>query len=95
MDPNRIEWYCRLSSAASRHSDLRQAAHIGGPGSPAAVAYADGYATLADLRTAHTLACGGVTPDDVNPTIGILTAEASVRLYGWRRRSGAPNPSPR
>ena len=82
MTQERISAYCALSSAVSRHIDLRTAAH-GRPGSPAAVAYADGYATLADLRTAHTLACGAA-PDDVNPTIGILTAEASVR----RRRQG-------
>lgn len=86
MNGDRIHWFCLLSSAASRHSQMRPAAHRGGPGSPAAVAYADSYATLADLRTAHTLAIGDVTPDDVNPAVGILTAAASVRIYGRGRR---------
>lgn len=76
-DPaRRIYWFCRLSGAASRHIDARQ---VGVPGSQAAVKAADLLTSLYDLRAAHTLACGGVTPDDLQVS-GILTVSATLRL---------------
>jgi len=82
MDPNRIHWFCLLSSGASRMSDLRAARYRNGPGSREAVAYSDHHATMADLRAAHTMACGA-TPDDVD-TCGILTWEATLRRRAAR-----------
>jgi hypothetical protein len=85
---SRIQAFTALSSAASRYVDARHAAAGAAPGSPAAVAVADLHTTLVDRRTAHTLAVEGVTADDVNPTVGILTAAASRRRQA-RRTIGA------
>lgn len=74
----RIDAFIRLSSAASRHIDLRYAAAGKPPGHPGRVAAADQHTSLVDARAAHCLACWDVTPDDIADS-GILTLAASVR----------------
>jgi hypothetical protein len=87
--PYRVDAYCALSTAASVFLEARRRASGHDAGSPARVALADLDTSLADRRAAHTLACGH-PPEDVNPSVGNLTMQATLRIHRARGFGSAP-----
>lgn len=82
----RIDAFCALSSAASRHIDLRYAAAGTPPGSPERVAAADARTSLDDRRIARSLTLPGVEPRHLT-SLGLIRSDVFEALgLGSRAR---------